>query len=206
MAHVQRRRRTSRQETQRQLVDAAGRVVAKHGLRGATVEAITSEAGLTSGALYSNFKTKEDLFLRLFEDKVGNRVSHLAGIVETNDGAEAALDAIVEDEARLLADRDWFVMYIEFVLYAARTPTFAKRFAAARRELLTERVQGVRAAVEKWVERESLDIERLVRTGHALTYGMALHDIVDRRSVAEADVAAGLRDLFTGHFGGSGHR
>ncbi len=123
---------------------------------------------------------------------------HLAGIVETNDRAEAALDAIVEDEARHLADRDWFVMYIEFVLYAARTPTFAKRFAAARRQLLTERVQAVRAAVGKWVESGSVDVERLVRTGHALTYVMALHNIVDRRSTAEADVAAGLRDLFTG--------
>ena len=44
------------------------------GFHGASVEAIAREAGATSGALYSNFAGKEDLFLALFEERIATDV------------------------------------------------------------------------------------------------------------------------------------
>ena len=35
-----------------------------------SVEAISEDAGLSTGAIYSNFKGKEDLFLRLYEERI----------------------------------------------------------------------------------------------------------------------------------------
>jgi AcrR family transcriptional regulator len=173
-------------------------VVAKRGFRGATVEAITAEAGLTSGAVYSNFTTKEDLFLRLYEEKIHNRVTDLRAAIDSTGRAEVALHAVIEDEAALLADREWFLLYIEFVLYAARTPSFARRFATARREVLAERADGIRVGLQKWdVDPGAVDVDWIVRAGTALTYGMALHNLIDRRAAASDDVAAGLRALFT---------
>jgi AcrR family transcriptional regulator len=193
----QRTRRAPRHETQRQLVDAAAKVVAKRGFRGATVEAITNEAGLTSGALYSNFKTKEELFLRLYVDKIHSRVLDLRQMIDRHNRAQDVVTAAVEDEARVLADRQWLLLYIEFVLYAARTPSFARRFAAARRERLAERADAIRAGLAKF-DRRPIDADFLVRAGSGLTYGMALHNLIDRDDGAVDDVAQGLRYLLDG--------
>ena len=64
------RRGERRLITRAQLLDAAERVFARDGLRGASVDKIALEAGYSTGAVYSNFKGKEDLFLTLIEERV----------------------------------------------------------------------------------------------------------------------------------------
>src|ERR1022692_3114734 len=46
---------------------AAAQVFAERGFHGATLDAVASAAGFSKGAVYSNFKNKEDLFLALLE-------------------------------------------------------------------------------------------------------------------------------------------
>jgi AcrR family transcriptional regulator len=54
-----------RENTQARLLDAAAQVFAEVGLEGASVEAICERAGFTRGAFYSNFESKDELFLKL---------------------------------------------------------------------------------------------------------------------------------------------
>src|SRR4051794_17601055 len=63
-------RAEKRELTRDALLDAAGRVIAERGLHGASIEAITAEAGYTGGAFYANFESKEDLFAELLEKRV----------------------------------------------------------------------------------------------------------------------------------------
>ena len=58
-------RQDSREETRKHLLDAAQRLIAKNGLSAASVEDIAEAAGYTRGAFYSNFGSKDDLFLEL---------------------------------------------------------------------------------------------------------------------------------------------
>src|ERR1700743_2090914 len=68
------RRGERRLITRAQLLDAAERVFARDGLRGASVDKIALEAGYSTGAVYSNFKGKEDLFLPLTEEPTDRRL------------------------------------------------------------------------------------------------------------------------------------
>jgi AcrR family transcriptional regulator len=63
-------RAEQRARTRAALIDAAGRVIADRGFHGASIEAITAEAGYTGGAFYSNFDSKEELFAALLEERV----------------------------------------------------------------------------------------------------------------------------------------
>jgi len=45
------------------LIESAGKVFAERGFYGASVEEITERAGFSRGAFYSNFTSREDLFL-----------------------------------------------------------------------------------------------------------------------------------------------
>src|SRR6266404_7652329 len=55
----------SREQTTQRLLDAAQKVIAKKGLEAASVENIAAAAGYTRGAFYSNFSSKDDLFIEL---------------------------------------------------------------------------------------------------------------------------------------------
>ncbi|MDT9594071.1 helix-turn-helix domain-containing protein [Nocardioides zeae] len=55
------RRRPPRAEVRRTLLEAAARVFARAGIDAASLEEVAAEAGLTKGAIYSNFAGKDDL-------------------------------------------------------------------------------------------------------------------------------------------------
>jgi AcrR family transcriptional regulator len=54
--------------TRAALVASARRVFGRDGFHGANLAAIAREAGLTKGAVYSNFDSKADLFLAVLDD------------------------------------------------------------------------------------------------------------------------------------------
>ena len=58
-----------REMTRRHLLDAAAVVFARDGFHGASLDDVAATAGFTKGAVYSNFKSKEDLFLAVFDDR-----------------------------------------------------------------------------------------------------------------------------------------
>jgi AcrR family transcriptional regulator len=51
--------------TRERLLAAAERVLAGYGYGGASIDLITAEAGYSKGAIYSNFESKEAVFLEL---------------------------------------------------------------------------------------------------------------------------------------------
>src|SRR5213592_3351898 len=63
-------RAQQREQTREALLDAAARVFVERGFLGSSVEAISTEAGFSRGAFYSNFASKEELFAELLQARV----------------------------------------------------------------------------------------------------------------------------------------
>jgi AcrR family transcriptional regulator len=61
------KRQEKREQTRTALLDAAERLWAERGIHGASLDGIASAAGLTKGAVYSNFTGKTDLLLALLD-------------------------------------------------------------------------------------------------------------------------------------------
>src|SRR4051812_31773025 len=61
-----------KEQTRSALLNAARSVVARRGMQAATHEEIASEAGLTIGAIYSNFASKADLMAALMDSIASN--------------------------------------------------------------------------------------------------------------------------------------
>ncbi len=70
-----------REATRQKLLDAAAQVFAEVGLDAASVEAVCERAGFTRGAFYSNFETKDELFLELAGNVARERVAAVRGRV-----------------------------------------------------------------------------------------------------------------------------
>ena len=73
-------RKERQAQTRRELIAAAARVFARRGYHKATIEEIAAEAGMTSGAVYSNFEGKEELFLAIADDQVASRVAEIEAV------------------------------------------------------------------------------------------------------------------------------
>src|SRR5438552_15583746 len=69
--------------TRQHLLDAAAIVFARHGFHGATLDEIASTAGFTKGAVYSNFKNKEDLLLELLDERVARQLAVVFEVIES---------------------------------------------------------------------------------------------------------------------------
>src|SRR5438552_4376847 len=130
-------REQSKANTRERLLDAARGVFARSGFHGASVEEIASRAGYSTGALYSNFDGKEDLFLVLMEREIeehsreiGAAVSRRSSVAERATGGAAVWMTMIEREPDLL------LLFMEFWAYGVRDPQVrpkvAARFAQAR--------------------------------------------------------------------------
>src|SRR3954470_11265903 len=59
------------------LLAAAAETFAERGFEAATMEQIADRVGLSKGALYYRYKTKEDLFLALLDERCARYVAEL---------------------------------------------------------------------------------------------------------------------------------
>jgi TetR/AcrR family fatty acid metabolism transcriptional regulator len=60
-----------------QIIDAAIRVFARNGYYNSRVSDIAREAGIASGTIYLYFRTKEEILVRLFRDKMAEWVAEV---------------------------------------------------------------------------------------------------------------------------------
>jgi AcrR family transcriptional regulator len=192
-------REQSKANTRDRLLGAARRVFARSGFHGASVEEIASEAGFSTGALYSNFDGKEDLFLVLMEREIdehareiSDAVSARSSIDERATGGARQWMTMIEREPEVL------LLFMEFWAYGVRDaqvrPKVAARFAQVR-EMLTKLIaDGVR---EFDLELE-IPAEQLAVAVDALADGIARQKLADPDAVPDELMGRVLSLLFAG--------
>ena len=131
-----------REATRQKLLDAAALVFAEEGLDAASVEAICERAGFTRGAFYSNFDSKDELFLELAGRVARERVDAVRGRVATleregglHDVANDAL-AIVQQVLDVSGDDRLAVLLMsEIRIHALRDPKLGAAYLAQDAEM-----------------------------------------------------------------------
>lgn len=126
-------RRERQEQTRELLLDAAAMVFARRGYHEASVEEIASEAGFSTGAVYSNFSGKEELFLALADREVEKQVAEIHAVAEgVEAGGEAAVEAGRQFQELLKRDRDWPLLFYEFWSFGVRSARIQGEFAKRR--------------------------------------------------------------------------
>jgi AcrR family transcriptional regulator len=104
-------------ERRERILAGARRCFARHGYNGATVVRLEQEIGLSRGAIFNWFATKEDLFLEL-ATRDNNRINS----IWVERGLEDTVRAIVEE------DPDWLGVYLDVVHRLRTDPAFRERW------------------------------------------------------------------------------
>jgi AcrR family transcriptional regulator len=187
-----------REMTRRYLLDAAAIVFARDGFRGATLDDVATTAGFTKGAVYSNFKSKDDLFLELLHDRIERQFAVVSEVVQGGSPLAAEQLPRIRDLLRggSFWDDTWETLYLEFVLYAKRNPEARAKLAeSARRE---------REFVQHLIEDEHAahgispvyPTQELAEISMALFAGLSSHRVIDPESVSDQTLETALSMLY----------
>src|SRR3954471_485478 len=87
--------RTAGGEKRERILDAAQRIFARHGFFAAKVTDIAQAAGVADGTIYLYFKSKDDLLISLFEDRMERINANLREAIEGTRGAVQRIRRIV---------------------------------------------------------------------------------------------------------------
>jgi AcrR family transcriptional regulator len=119
-------REESRLQTRAHLLAAAKRLFVERGFGATSLRDIAAEAGYTQGAFYSNFASKEDLFVELMRERSKTQMTDIARTLsDPFASADDILNALEIWAQTLDAEPEWSVLGVEFKLQGRRNPVFA---------------------------------------------------------------------------------
>ena len=179
--------------TRQHLLEAAAVTFARRGFHSASLDEVAAAAGFSKGAVYSNFKNKEDLFLTLLDERL-QREFATAKDALSHDPAVSELSELV---SRLMWDDDWTALQLEFSLYAVRNPHARAKLAALRRQAIDETERMIRADYERRGVAPQIAPRVVATLVLAIFRGLGLEHLVDSDLVDPPTVEAILA-LLTG--------
>ena len=206
-ASPQRRRLTraeTKARTREQLLDAAARVFAQKGFAGASVEEIAESAGYSTGALYSNFDSKEQLFLELLSTRRSRGMARQAAIAaeilqKKTAGDEDPFDAVSQFFAKVAGRNTEFgALQAEFWLYAVRNPEAMGVMAANTDEQIDTLEPLAILLMERFGVATAVSPRAVARVVLGLFQGLTRQHRIDPAAVPDDLLAQALRWLFAG--------
>ena len=193
-------RAESKANTRARLLEAAAQVFAQKGFAGASVEEIAETAGYSFGALYSNFESKEQLFLELQSNWLAESARTVAETFEAE--TEGDGDPLTRLSHLLveIADKnpEMTQLQAEFWLYAVRKPDAMQGLAARTHDQVAALEALVAPAMARLGVSSEVSPTAVTTLVLALFQGLVRHRRIDPTAVPDDLLAQGLRWLFTG--------
>ncbi len=99
--------RRKSEQIRKAILDAAVKIVAQKGYYNAKTAEIAREAGVASGTIYNYFKSKDDILISVFNEKVGEMVETLRRAMNRMEDVDSKISLIITSVMRLFrTDRD----------------------------------------------------------------------------------------------------
>ena len=197
-------REERRTQTRAELLDAAERLFADQGFHATSVDQVADHAGYTKGAVYSNFTSKEDLFLAVYERRVDRALPEVeAAFAESRTAIEGLERITAASAARRSTEDGWLAVFFEFWAHVLRHAQLRKRFAEQHARLLDILEPAVvRAAAEQGTPLPE-EPRKLAAARYAMQLGLELERLT-QPDVVDAELATRMVRLSFGPGGSDG--
>ena len=156
-----------RERTRAALIRAAAEIIGEKGWDRTSLEEVASRAGMTRGAIYGNFKHREDLFLAVVRERWKPVIPPLIPGATFKDYMHALGRAVAASAPERRAQA---VGALSFMLYALTNDEMRARVRQSNDALYAVGAQRLRQSFQR--SQLPMAPERLVRVLHALTDGL----------------------------------
>ena len=187
-SRVDRRTRAAREEgrdAREELLEAAAQVFAEKGFQAASVDEIAGRAGFSKGALYWHFKSKDDLFFALLEERVDGPLRTAVARFESAPAEEDMSPQADEVLAWLVEQqRDLVLIQAEYWALAVRDPRLRARYVKRQAEFRRAYASAIEARLEHRGEPPlDLPAEEVATALIGAMHGLALEKLVEPEAV-----------------------
>ena len=83
------------EEKRKKILDAATKVFARVGFSNTRIQDVAQEAGIAHGTVYLYFKSKDDIFISIFQESLGELIDYISSEVQKKDSAEDKLRRMI---------------------------------------------------------------------------------------------------------------
>lgn len=184
------RRRPTRAEVRRTLLDAAARVFARSGIDAASLDEVAAAAGLTKGAIYSNFAGKDALVEAVVADNLQSHLETGLAAVESGGSMEERAQSLGDELTRsFVGQPEQHMLFLELWQRAVRSAADGRlrddTLVAHRRELHATVTAAIAANAEDTGATLPIPADQLATVLLALSHGFALELQVDQAHVPD---------------------
>ncbi len=156
-----------RERTRARLMEAASQVIGEKGFHETTLDEVAARAGMTRGAIYGNFKNREDLFLEVVRLRWEPIVPDFKPGGTFREQMRAIGRAVV---AAAPVRQKSAVGALSFQLFALTHPDMRERISKQNAEIYRRMAAGLVQFIS--VDELPMPAERFMRVLHALTDGL----------------------------------
>lgn len=189
------------QDTRERIIASAARIFSQKGFQKASLDQVASDAGLTKGAIYWHFKSKNDLYFALVDSRFQRDMSSMreplkAMLTTADRNSTAQLMATIFSAGlgSATSDPDWPRLFVE-VMGQSREPEVRERIAQFYDqgwEFVREIVCNMQAA---GLIRRDIDPQMMARFWFALGDGLILAWLTHPEQVDLDAMAKGILDM-----------
>jgi AcrR family transcriptional regulator len=177
-------RRLTRKEqqarTRSRLMRSAEKLFSRRGLDGASIDDVARDAGFTKGAFYANFRSKEELFLAMLDERFAQRIEEIDRVMESGDEPEAQARRAGADFATYLrSDPEWERLFFEFAAYATRDARFREQLVTRYRAMRERIADAYRTRSEELGVEPPIPPDQIALMVFAMGNGFALEKLLE---------------------------
>jgi AcrR family transcriptional regulator len=173
-------RKEKQAKTRTALLASAAKLICRKGITEASVEDVATDAGYTKGAFYANFKSKEELFLVMLDEKYAAELERLEGALTGDDTPAEDVRNAAEDFIRFVwSDPQWPKLYFEFTAYATRNPDFRQELLTRDRKIREQLAQVYRRWAESFGVEPPIPVEDLAMMTFCMANGFLMGQLIE---------------------------
>lgn len=166
MARIKQSPKLPPEKRREQLLAAARKLFVRKGYRGTTTEEIARKAGLTKGALYHHFDSKEEILLELIKSISQHNEDAFDKILSKANKPSDIINALVKVHCDCGSSEHEFGDIVDIWVQAWRVPRI--------RKYITGRISSVKDNYARHIEKRGLP--RGIQPADLIIFGMALAD------------------------------
>lgn len=191
-------RKNKATETKKKIFNVTLDCLSEIGASGTTTEEIIKRAGISKGALYWHFKSKKELFLALFEFKLGSTFAEMDEILLDIVSPKQKLITIINfTQSSFAKDSKTSKAYLEFFAMAAKEEDMAEHMFDMFGEFTSFLAEIIQEGIEQGELKNvpPLQVSQLIGS---MLDGLLLRQWIDKKFNLEKNLELFKQLLFTG--------
>lgn len=144
------------------IIEAAVKIIARHGYHQAQVSKIAREANVADGTIYLYFKNKEDILTSLFHEKMGGFIDYAQEQIDLQDKAEDKLRELIRIHLTLLTSDPDLAIVTQIELRQS-DPEIRQRIGVTMKKYFDLIDSLIKEGIKQGMFRDDIDIGTIRR-------------------------------------------